>query len=202
MRRSAAATDPQLDGDRRRTWHNPRQGGPAGPDEQVASEFERLSEQARGRGGWASVAAFLERSAQLTPRRAAPCRAQALSAAHAKLVAGDPTGLWALFERAAPWPDNPLARARARRLDGSIQVALGDPARRIIDPAPGRSRARAARREACPGNAARGASAARPRMPAVKKAAEIAHAAAWDPRHPRRAGHRLRICCSTVSRSC
>jgi DNA-binding CsgD family transcriptional regulator len=120
----AAASDPELDGDRR-AWHLAEAA--AGPDEQVASELERLSERARGRGGWASVAAFLERSAQLTPeeRRRAE---RALSAAHAKLVAGDPRGARALLERATARLDDPLARARARRLDGSIQVALGEPA--------------------------------------------------------------------------
>ena len=118
----AAATDPELDGDRR-AWHLAEAA--AGPDEQVASELERLSEQARSRGGWASVAAFLERSAQLTPEQQRRAE-RALSAAHAKMVAGDPRGARVLLD-ASPWPDDPLARARARRLDGSIQVALGDP---------------------------------------------------------------------------
>lgn len=174
----AAATDPELDGDRR-AWHLAEAA--AGPDEQVASELERLSEQARGRGGWASVAAFLERSAQLTPEQQRRAE-RALSAAHAKLVAGDPTGARVLLERAAPWPDNPLARARARRLDGSIQVALGDPAgassilleaARALGPLDAR-RARETLLEALSAATYAGR----------KKAAEIAHAAAWAPAIP------------------
>jgi DNA-binding CsgD family transcriptional regulator len=117
----AAASDPRLDADRR-AWHLALAA--AGPDEEIAAELERSADRARGRGGWASGAAFLERSAALTPdpRRRAK---RALAAAQAKLVAGDPVTARALLEQAVPWLDDRLAGARARRLEGEIRFGTG-----------------------------------------------------------------------------
>ena len=58
----AEATDPEFDPDRR-AWH--RAHAIAEPDEDVARELEQSAERARGRGGLAAAAAFLERSAAL-----------------------------------------------------------------------------------------------------------------------------------------
>jgi hypothetical protein len=59
----AAATDPELDPDRR-AWH--RAHAIAGPDEDVALELEQSAARARSRGGLPAAAAFLERSAALS----------------------------------------------------------------------------------------------------------------------------------------
>jgi len=117
----AAASDPERDPDRR-AWHLAEAA--SSPDEQVAAELERSADRARGRGGWASGAAFLERAAELTPgpgRRAQ----RLLQAAEARLVAGEAPAARVLLERAAPHLEDPLARARARRLEGLALYAAG-----------------------------------------------------------------------------
>jgi len=117
----AAACDPERDPDRR-AWHLGSAVG--GLDEEVAAELERSADRARGRGGWASNAAFLHRAAELTPdpRRRAE---RELEAAKAKLMAGDPGGARMLLEGADPQLADPLARAQARRLDGAIRLGTG-----------------------------------------------------------------------------
>ena len=118
----AAATDPERDPDRR-AWH--LAGAVPGPDEQVAAELERSADRARSRGGWASRAAFLERAAELTPGRGR--RAQRmLEAAGARLLAGDMAAGRVLLEQAAPQLEDPLARGKARRLEGLILYAAGE----------------------------------------------------------------------------
>ncbi len=117
----AAACDPERDPDRR-AWH--LASAAVGPNEEVAAELERSAERARGRGGWASNAAFLHRSAELTPdaRRRAE---RELAAARARLMAGDPVGARTLLEQAEPRLGDPLARAQARRLEGEIRLGTG-----------------------------------------------------------------------------
>ena len=117
----AAVTDPERDPDRR-AWHLAEAA--AGPDEQVAAELERSADRARGRGGWASGAAFLERAAALTPDDDHRAR-RMLAAAEDRLVAGEAPAARALLGLAVPRLADALARARARRLEGRSLYAAG-----------------------------------------------------------------------------
>jgi DNA-binding CsgD family transcriptional regulator len=116
----AAATDPRFDPDRR-AWH--RAHAIAAPDEDVALELERSASRARARGGLAAAAAFLERSASLTPDPAR--RAQrTLEAAISKQLAGASQEALGLLARAAGGPLDPLDQARLKLLHGQIEVDL------------------------------------------------------------------------------
>ena len=121
----AEACDPVRDPDRR-AWHLAE--ATVRPDEQVAAELERSAERARGRGGWASGAAFLERSADLTPDEARRAR-RLLEAAEARFVAGETPAVLDLVERAAVRFADPVVVAQARRLEGLSLYAAGDVAR-------------------------------------------------------------------------
>ena len=98
----AAATDPQVDPDRR-AWHSAQ--AVLGTDEEAAAELERSAGRARARGGIAAAAAFLQRSTELTPEPAHRAR-RALEAAQAKHEAGSSEAALEL-----------LAVAEAGRLD-------------------------------------------------------------------------------------
>jgi DNA-binding CsgD family transcriptional regulator len=117
----ATVTDPEVDPDRR-AWHLAEAA--AGPDEQVAAELERSADRARGRGGWGSGAAFLERAAALTPDEEHRAR-RMLAAAENRLAAGEAPAARALLGQAAPRLADGLARARARRLEGQSLYAAG-----------------------------------------------------------------------------
>jgi len=117
----AAVADPEVDPDRR-AWHLAEAA--AGPDEQVAAELERSADRARGRGGWGSSAAFLERAAALTPDEDHRAR-RMLAAAENRLTAGEAPAARALLGQAAPRLADGLARARARRLEGLSLYAAG-----------------------------------------------------------------------------
>jgi DNA-binding CsgD family transcriptional regulator len=119
----AAVLDPVRDPDRR-AWHLAEAA--TGLDEQVAAELERSAERARSRGGWASDAAFLERSAELTPDRGRRARRR-LEAARAMHLAGEPATARVMLEQAMPDLADPLAAGKARRLEGLIADATGDP---------------------------------------------------------------------------
>lgn len=115
----AAATDPDLDPDRR-AWH--RAQAAIGTDEDVAGELLRSADRARVRGGLAASAAFLERATNLTPdptRRAA----RALATAQAKLDAADPDGAYACAAMAEIGPLDTLQHARLDRLRAEIAFA-------------------------------------------------------------------------------
>jgi DNA-binding CsgD family transcriptional regulator len=114
----AAATDPTLDPDRR-AWH--RAQAAAAPDEAVATELERSAGRAQARGGWAAVAAFLERAAALTPEPAQ--RAQRLlAAAGAKRDAGDLEAALRLLAGVDPGVAGGLGQARTDLLRARIAV--------------------------------------------------------------------------------
>jgi DNA-binding CsgD family transcriptional regulator len=115
----AEVTDPAVDPDRR-AWH--RAQATAAPSEDVASELEGSASRARGRGGVAAAAAFLDRATDLTPdptRRAE----RALAAAYAEHEAGAHIAARRLLGAAESGPLDELQRARARVLDGQIAFA-------------------------------------------------------------------------------
>src|SRR4051812_46799516 len=112
----AEATDPEADPDRR-AWHLAHAA--AGLDEAVAAELERSAGRARGRGGVAAAAAFLERAVELTPD---PARRgeRALAAAGAKLEAGSREAGEELLATAELTPLDDSQRARLQRLRAQI----------------------------------------------------------------------------------
>jgi DNA-binding CsgD family transcriptional regulator len=115
----AEATDPATDPDRR-AWH--RAQAAAGPDEDVAAELERSADRAQARGGFAAAAAFLQRSATLTPdpgRRAQ----RALAAAQAKYQAGAFNAALGLLATAETGPLDEFQHAGADLLRGQIAFA-------------------------------------------------------------------------------
>jgi DNA-binding CsgD family transcriptional regulator len=116
----AGATDPEIDPDRR-AWH--RSQAASSPDEDVASELERSAGRAQARGGLAAAAAFLERSAELTPEEA-PRAERALAAAQAKAQAGEPDAALGLLATAQEGPLDDLQRARADLLRAQIAFAV------------------------------------------------------------------------------
>ena len=130
----AKVTDPSTDPDRQ-AWHVAQ--ATDGSDEAVARELEASADRARRRGGWESEQTFLRRAAELTPD---PARAAArrLAAAEAGLVAGDLAGAAALAGQAVPHLADPLALARARRVQGIFLQAEGsvaEAARTLVDAA-------------------------------------------------------------------
>ena len=96
----------------------------AGPDEAVAARLEQAAGRARERGGYAATVTFLSRAAELSEDQG-PRAVRLLAAAEAALIAGQPFRAGALLEEATPKLGDPLARAQARRLQGTIRLALG-----------------------------------------------------------------------------
>lgn len=119
----AALTDLEVDPDRR-AWHLAVAAGT--PDERIAAGLEESAARARAGGGWASSAVFLERAAELTPESGRRAH-RLLEAAEARLIAGEPTAAGALAERAAPDLADPPTRGKARRIEGLILYAAGQP---------------------------------------------------------------------------
>jgi DNA-binding CsgD family transcriptional regulator len=130
----AEATDPDTDPERR-TWH--RASAASGPDEAVAGELECSAARAQSRGGYAAAAAFLQRSAELTPdpaRRAA----RALAAARAKFAAGAPDAAYELLAMAELGRLDEGQRAEMARLRAHMAFAErhgSDAPRRLLDAA-------------------------------------------------------------------
>ncbi len=115
----AEATDPRLDPGHR-AWHR-AQAAPA-PDEDVAAELERSAGRAQARGGFAAAAAFLDRSAALTPDPARRAE-RALAAAQAMAQAGAFDAALRLLAIAEAGPLAEFQRVRADLLSGQIAFA-------------------------------------------------------------------------------
>ena len=96
----------------------------ADQDEAVAARLEQAAGRARDRGGYAATVTFLSRAAELSAAGEQRAR-RLLAAAEAALIAGQPVRAGALVEAATPLLGDPLARAQARRLQGTIRFALG-----------------------------------------------------------------------------
>jgi DNA-binding CsgD family transcriptional regulator len=130
----AEATDPGADPDRR-AWH--RALAATGPDETVAGELERSAARAQGRGGVAAAAAFLQRSAELTPDPAQR-GARALAAARAKFAAAAPDTAYELLAMAELGRLDELQRAELARLRAQMAFTErrgGDAPRLLLDAA-------------------------------------------------------------------
>jgi len=117
----AEAYDPEPDADRR-AWH--LAAAAPGPNEQIAAELERSAGCAQERGGLAARAAFLDRSAQLTPD---PGRqvSRLLLAAAAHLEVGANGRAQELLSLSAWHLSAPAARAQGTRTEGTIPFADG-----------------------------------------------------------------------------
>jgi DNA-binding CsgD family transcriptional regulator len=127
----AAVTDPESDPDRR-AWH--RAQAATGPDKEVAEELEHSADRARARGGAAAAAAFLERSAMLTPEAARRAE-RLLAAAKAKRDAGSLDGALGLLVAVEAGPLDPLQAAELQHQRGQIafdQRRAGDAARLLL----------------------------------------------------------------------
>ncbi|MET8282953.1 AAA family ATPase [Micromonospora sp. NPDC005174] len=111
----AAGTD-EVDPDRR-AWH--RANAVIGPDEETAAELERSAGRAQRRGGFAAVAALLERAARLTPGRSLQAR-RLLAAARARLSSGAPSAARELVDEAERLQPEPADRCAARLLRATI----------------------------------------------------------------------------------
>ena len=116
----AAATDPQVDPDRR-AWHSAH--AVLGTDEEVAAALERSAGRARARGGIAAAAAFLQRSTELTPEPADRTR-RALEAAQAKHEAGSSEAALELLAVAEAGRLDSLERGRLALLRAQIVFHL------------------------------------------------------------------------------
>jgi DNA-binding CsgD family transcriptional regulator len=127
----ALATDPARDPDSH-AWHLAHAADE--PDEALAAELERLAPVARGRGGLAAAAAFLEQATLLTlhPGRLAD---RALAGAEAKRAVGADQEATRLLNTAAMCPLDDLRQGRLERQRAHISCS-GDP-QLLVDAARG-----------------------------------------------------------------
>jgi DNA-binding CsgD family transcriptional regulator len=112
----AEATDPEADADRR-AWQL-AEAAP-GADESVASELEHASDRAQERGGLAAAAAFIARSAALTPDPRKRTR-RTLAAAQAHYEAGSLDDALALLATVDPSEVDDRRRPKVHLLRAQI----------------------------------------------------------------------------------
>ncbi len=96
------------------------------PDADLALELEQAGRRAARRGGYAAEASFLLEAAHLSPASVDRAR-RLLCAATAALNAGMPQRADALLGQAFPDLQDPLLRAEAMLLDGTLRTPLADP---------------------------------------------------------------------------
>jgi DNA-binding CsgD family transcriptional regulator len=116
----AEATDAEVDPDRR-AWH--LAAAALAPDEAVAGELERCAVRARGRGGVAAAAAFLQRALGLTAdawRRTD----RALAAAELSFQAGSLDTTQRLLAVVESSPHDGFQTARAAMVRGHLALVL------------------------------------------------------------------------------
>jgi DNA-binding CsgD family transcriptional regulator len=116
----AAATDPEVDPDRR-AWH--RAHAASGPDEDVAGALERSAGRAQARGGLAAAAAFLRAAAGLTPDPALHA-ARALAAAQTEYRAGSFDAALDMLATAEAGPLDALQLAHVDLVRAQVAFAL------------------------------------------------------------------------------
>jgi DNA-binding CsgD family transcriptional regulator len=117
----AEATDQHEDPDRR-AWH--LAAASEGPDETVASALEHSAGRAQARGGVSAAAAFLERSAALTPDPAQRT-SRTIAAAEASLQAGAFREAVALLDAADRESLDTIQRAMVDLLRAHVALAAG-----------------------------------------------------------------------------
>lgn len=105
----------------RQAWH--RANATVAPDESVAADLQRCATRARTRGGAAAAAAFLERSASLTPEPADRVE-RLLAAADATYEAGAPQAAVRLLDEARAECLSPLQEALIARLRARAAYAI------------------------------------------------------------------------------
>jgi len=116
----AAATDPNIDPDRR-AWHLAYAA--EGHDGEAAQALVDSAARAQERGGLAAAAAFLEKAAMLTAGSAKRVE-RTLAAAEAKYEAGLPEAALKLVATAERGPLDAVLRGRLERLRGQLGFAL------------------------------------------------------------------------------
>jgi DNA-binding CsgD family transcriptional regulator len=97
------------------------------PNADLADELEEAALRAARRGGYAAEASLLIEAAQLSPTESDRAERR-LRAASAALSAGMAQRAAALLEQALPELYDPLSRAKAMFLDGTLRLPLADPA--------------------------------------------------------------------------
>jgi DNA-binding CsgD family transcriptional regulator len=115
----ASVTDVEHDPDRR-IWH--LAAAATGPDEDIAAELERSADRAQDRAGLPAAAAFLQRSAALTPSSKLRTE-RILAAAHAHLHAGAFGATLGLLAEAEAAAVDELHAARVDLLRGQVDRA-------------------------------------------------------------------------------